>query len=86
MQHVSVIELLMVSFHTIRGIAIKQWLALVNYFVANFHHFVKKKIKIILPQIPIFWGKKLKTRKKKKEKKKKKLLKITTTNYNVKVV
>ncbi len=65
MQHVSVIELLMVSFHTIRGIAIKQWLALVNYFVANFHHFVKKKIKIILPQIPIFWGKKLKTGKKK---------------------
>jgi hypothetical protein len=33
----------MVSFHTIRGIAIKQWAALVISFVGNFHHFVEKK-------------------------------------------
>jgi hypothetical protein len=44
----------MVWFHTIRGIAIKQWAASVIYFVANFHHFVGKKIKIILSQIPFF--------------------------------
>jgi hypothetical protein len=44
----------MVSFHTIRGIAIKQWAALVIYFVPNFHHFVKNKFKIILSQFPVF--------------------------------
>jgi hypothetical protein len=35
----------MVSFHTIRGIAIKQWAALVISFVANFNHFIKKNLR-----------------------------------------
>jgi len=71
----------MVSSHTIRGIAIKQWAASVIYFVANFHHFVKKKFKIILSQISVFTKKNPITGKKEK-----KLLKISITDYNVKVV
>jgi hypothetical protein len=51
----------------IRGIAVKQWAALVIYFVANFHHFVKKNLKIILPQFPVFKKKKPITEKKGKK-------------------
>jgi hypothetical protein len=71
----------MVWFHTIRGIAIKQWAGSVIYFVANFQHFVEKsKIKIILSQIPFLKKKPI------IETIRKKIPKITTTYDNVKVV
>ncbi len=77
MEHVSVIQLLMLWFHPIRGVVIKQWAASVIYFVANFHHFVKKIIIEYFVTNSFFFLKPI------TEKKIKNLLEITTTDYNV---